>query len=126
MHRHMTQAMTDSFHCQYNCSSWVGGRAQQPKSGLRCLIVGISRLQTVRHTHPVGFLWKSDQLVAEPTTYTTHNKQGDEHWCPQQIQNHDPSNQVAADLRLRPCGHQKQHIIPHTIWHKWVHRYYNV
>jgi len=70
------------------------------------------KLQTVRYTRPVGFLWKSDQLVAEPITYTTHNKQRDEHWCLSRIQNHDPSNQVAADLCLRPHGHQKQHIIP--------------
>jgi hypothetical protein len=29
---------------------------------------------THRHTHPVGLLSTSDQLVAEPATYTTHNK----------------------------------------------------
>jgi len=39
------------------------------------------------------------------------------------IQNHDPSNQVATDLHLKPYGHQKQHIIPRTKQHKWIHRY---
>jgi hypothetical protein len=28
----------------------------------------------VTHTHTVGLLWTSDQLVAEAATYTTHNK----------------------------------------------------
>jgi hypothetical protein len=29
---------------------------------------------TIRHTHPLGFLWTSDQHFAEVTKYTTHNK----------------------------------------------------
>jgi hypothetical protein len=33
-----------------------------------------SRSHWIRHTHPVGLLWTSDQLVAEGTTFTTHNK----------------------------------------------------
>jgi hypothetical protein len=38
------------------------------------LIVEISRSHAIRHTHPVGLLWMSDQLVAEAATFTTHNK----------------------------------------------------
>ena len=31
-------------------------------------------LMFLYHTHPVGLLWTSDQLVAEAATYTSHNK----------------------------------------------------
>ena len=50
--------------------------AQKPNSTLGCLIVKVSRshTQTIGHKHLVGLLWTSDQLVAEVTTYTTHNK----------------------------------------------------
>jgi len=33
-----------------------------------------SLLRFQDHTHPVGLLWMSDQLVAQAPTYTTHNK----------------------------------------------------
>jgi hypothetical protein len=33
-----------------------------------------SLLTSLHHTHLAGFLQTSDQLVAEATTYTTHNK----------------------------------------------------
>jgi hypothetical protein len=38
--------------------------------GLRHLILEVSRT----HTHRLGLLWTSDQLVAEAATCTTHNK----------------------------------------------------
>jgi hypothetical protein len=31
-------------------------------------------LNQLRHTHPVGHIWTSDQRVAKAATYTTHNK----------------------------------------------------
>ena len=48
--------------------------AQQPYVGLGRFIVDVLRSHTIRHTHPIGLLSTSDQLVAEATTYTTHNK----------------------------------------------------
>jgi hypothetical protein len=63
----------------------------------------------ITHTrHMVGLLWTSDQPVAETFTYTgqhniytletnIHARSG--------TRPRDPSNQVAADLRLRPRGH---------------------
>jgi hypothetical protein len=34
----------------------------------------VSTTHTIRHTHPVGLLWTSDQLVPEAATYTAHNR----------------------------------------------------
>ena len=48
--------------------------ALQPNSGLGLLIFEVPISHTISHTHPVGLLWRSDQLVAETATYTTHNK----------------------------------------------------
>jgi hypothetical protein len=50
----------------------------------------------------------SDQPVAEAFTYTgQHNIQTQETniHASSRIRNHDPSNQAAADLLLRPRGH---------------------
>jgi len=43
-------------------------------SGLSGLIVDVAKSNTVRHKHPLGLLWASDQLVAEDATRTTHKK----------------------------------------------------
>jgi hypothetical protein len=48
--------------------------ARQPYEGLGRLFIDVSRSYTIRHTNPVGLLSTSDQLVADATTYTTHNK----------------------------------------------------
>jgi hypothetical protein len=60
--------------------------AQHPKSDRGCVIVGVYRSHTIRHTKThththkhslslsLSLLWKSDQPVAEAVTYTTHNK----------------------------------------------------
>jgi hypothetical protein len=58
--------------------------AQQLKSGLGLLIIEVSRCRSrclppsLSHTHAhartVGFLCKSNELVAEVTIYATHNK----------------------------------------------------
>jgi hypothetical protein len=56
---------------------------------------------TVRHT--VGPLWTSDQPVAEASTYTGQHKiQETNIHAPSGIRTRDPSNQGAADLRIRP------------------------
>jgi hypothetical protein len=62
--------------------------------------------RTIRHT--VGLLWTSDQPVAETSIYTgQHNRQTQEtnFHVPSGIRTCDPSNQVVADLHLRPRGH---------------------
>ena len=50
--------------------------ARQPKSSVGRLIVKVPRSHTIRHTHThtVGLVRRSDQLVAEAVIYTTHNK----------------------------------------------------
>jgi len=57
---------------------------QKPKSGPSRFFVEVSRSHRVRHIYSARILWKSDQLVAETTTYTTHNKHGGKHPCVQQ------------------------------------------
>jgi hypothetical protein len=61
----------------------------------------------VDHTHyappSVGFLWTSDQLVVETSTWQ-HSQQTAIH-APAGIRTHNPSKRAAADLRLIPRGH---------------------
>jgi hypothetical protein len=59
--------------------------------------------------HTVGLLWTSDQPVSETSTCTgQHNMETQEtnihalSW----IRTRDPSNQAAANLRLRPRGYR--------------------
>jgi hypothetical protein len=55
--------------------------AQQPNSGLGRLILQVPIPHTIRHTHPVGLLWTSDQFVAEAVTFanTQHSQETDIH-----------------------------------------------
>jgi hypothetical protein len=62
-------------------------------------------------THTVEILWKSDQPVAEASTYTRqHNieTQDTNFHVVSGIQTRDPSNQAAADLRLRLRGYRSR------------------
>jgi hypothetical protein len=65
-------------------------------------------LITHTYRHTAGLLWTSDQPVAETFTYTgQHNiytQQTNIH-ATSVIGTRDPSNEAAADLSLRPCGH---------------------
>jgi hypothetical protein len=85
---------------------------QQPKFSLSCLTVKVSRSHTIRHTHQVWFLWISDQLITEATTYTTHNRYMTWHEHPslRKIWTCNSSNQADADICLRLHSHQHQHI----------------
>lgn len=47
---------------------------QHHSSGLGGLIVDVSRSHTQLDVHPAGLVWTTDQLVADVTTYTIHNK----------------------------------------------------
>jgi hypothetical protein len=80
--------------------------AQEPQIWLRpSQCSGFCVTRNYIHTL-AGLFWTSDQLVAEATTYTTHNK-----YKTQPIhalsgaQTRGPGNQAVADLRLRPQGH---------------------
>jgi hypothetical protein len=58
--------------------------------------------------HTVGLLWTSDQPASETSTYTgQHNIETQETniHALSGIRTSDPSNQAAADLRLRPRGY---------------------
>lgn len=77
--------------------------ALQPNLSLDRLIVKVSISRTIKHTHPVGLLCKSDQLFAEAATCTTPNTETKLHAL-SEIRTHDPSKQAAADVRLRPHG----------------------
>jgi hypothetical protein len=57
----------------------------------------------------VGLLWTSDQPVAEASTYTEHHINTRDKHAQSWIRTRDPSNQAAADLRLRPRGHCDRH-----------------
>jgi hypothetical protein len=66
-------------------------------------------LDHIQLTHTVGLLWTSGQPVAEASTYTgQHNIETQETniHALSGIRTCDPSNQAAADLRLRPRGHR--------------------
>jgi hypothetical protein len=59
--------------------------------------------------HTVGLLWTGDQLLAETSTCTgQHNIETQETNINalRGIRTRDPSNQAAADLRLRPRGYR--------------------
>jgi len=73
---------------------------QQPNSGLGRLIVEVSR----SHTYTIGFLWTSDQLVAEAATCTTHKKIQETNHALGRFRTRDPINQATVDLRLRPTN----------------------
>jgi hypothetical protein len=68
---------------------------QQPNSCLGHLTVEVYRSHTIRHAHPVGLLWTSDQLDAKAAIDTTHNKH--------KRQTSKPS----AGLKLRPQQHSR-------------------
>ena len=59
------------------------------------------------HTHPIGPLYTSDQLVAEGATYTTHNKHKIRKSMPSaRFKPAIPSVKLAADLRAG--AHKRQ------------------
>ena len=73
-------------------------------------------LMFLDHTHNapqlVGFLWTSDQLVAETSTLK-HSQQTNIH-AVGGIRTHDLSRRAAVDLRLRPRGHWDRHKLHNT------------
>jgi hypothetical protein len=63
------------------------------------------RLKITHNTQSVGFLWTSDQLVAETSTWQHATLKIDRHPCPRRDSN--PQSQQASGCRpcLRPRGH---------------------
>jgi hypothetical protein len=74
--------------------------------GPRLPLFEVSKSHTLRHTHPVGILWTSDQLVAEAATYTTQQTQETNFHALSGIRTRDPSNRAAADVRCIPHGYR--------------------
>ena len=58
------------------------------------------------HTHPIGLLWTSDQLVAEAATYTTQQTQKTNIHALSRIRTSDRSNRAAAELHEHRDGHR--------------------
>jgi hypothetical protein len=76
----------------------------------------VSSSHTIRQA--AGLLWTSDQPVAKASTYPRqHNVQTQDTniHALSGIRSRDPSNQAAADLRLRPCGHRDRLLNEHVM-----------
>jgi hypothetical protein len=72
---------------------------QQPPVGHGLLVIKASRSQT---PHSARFLWTSDQLVAQTSTYQHTILTRDRHPCASGIRTRNPSNLEAADPRPSP------------------------
>jgi hypothetical protein len=64
-----------------------------------------SRSHTIRHTYQVGFLWRRDRPVAEVCTLQ-HTFTTERQLYLRRDRIHNPSKQMAAELRLRARGHR--------------------
>jgi hypothetical protein len=76
--------------------------------------------------HTVGLLWTSDQPVSETSTYTgQHNTetQGTNIHALSGIRTRDPSNQAAADLRLRPRGYRGRQLYDRLYIYVYIYIY---
>ena len=64
--------------------------------------------------------WMSNQPDAKAAIYTTYDKyKGPNIYAPIWIPASDPSNQAAADLRHRQCGHWNRHLNNRNPICKW-------
>jgi hypothetical protein len=73
------------------------------KTGLGRLITEISKSHTIRHTQPVGLLWREWSACRRGRyLYNTQRTQQTSIHALRWIRNGDPSNQAAADLHLKP------------------------
>ena len=97
--------------------------ARQPNAGLGHLIFEVSH--TIRHSSPIGLLWRSDQLVAEAATYTKQKyKQTNTHTHTKQTNTHavigfrsqNPGSQADSHPLLIPHGHCDRRI--YTLRHR--------
>jgi hypothetical protein len=63
----------------------------------------------------VGFLWTSDQFVAETSTWKHKHTQQTNIHAPGGIRTHDSSRRAAVDQRLRPRGYWDQLVCTNTV-----------
>ena len=68
-------------------------------------------VHTQLDTYALRLLWMSDQIVAEASTYKTHNKQKTLYiYVPRNIRTCDHNIQAAADLRLTPYSFRNRRL----------------
>jgi hypothetical protein len=85
--------------------------AQQPTLGQGLLTIENSWSHSDT-PHSVGFLWTSDQLVAETSAWNTqHSQQTDIH-AADGIRNHSSNNREVTDPRIRRRGHRDPQLCP--------------
>jgi hypothetical protein len=78
--------------------------AQQPQAGQGLLIIETSPSHSDT-PNSVGLLWRTDQPIAETSTWQHTTITSDRQPCPGGIRTRRSSNRAAADPRLRPRGH---------------------
>ena len=78
--------------------------AHQPQLG-QCLLIIEASLSHLDTPHSVGLLWMSDRLDAGTSTWLNTALTRDRLPCPRWDSNPQSQQRVAADTRLRPCGH---------------------
>ena len=83
---------------------------QKPKSGLGRFIFYVSR----SHSPPAGLLWRSDQLVAEVATYTTHKKYKTPTTIPSAGFEFPIAAQAPTDIRLSTANVISLHLLLRT------------
>jgi len=101
------------------------------RSDLDLLFVQFARWHKVRLTHArartdtltVALLWKSDQLVTEATTYTTHTNPTHKHPYPYMYSNPWPQQTSSVNLRLRSLNHRDR-LYVQLDTPKWQHTLY--
>ena len=72
-------------------------------------VMASSFLRFLDHTQRRTTVGRSDQLVAETSTWQHTTLTTDRYPCPGGIRTHDLSRRAIADLCLRPSGHWDRH-----------------
>jgi len=99
---HVTLHITNEFILLNNHLSF--STVQQSLAGQNHLITEGSRPHSDT-LHSVGLVWTSNWPTQRPLhDNTQHSQERNIHFL-RGIQTHNPSNQMAADPRLRPCSH---------------------
>ena len=93
-----------------------GRNSAPPPMGQSLLIHEVSRSHSDT-PQSTGLLWRSDQPVAETSTWQHTTLTTDRHPCPGGIRTHNVSTRAAADLCLRPrCHWDRQNLCIHFIF----------
>jgi hypothetical protein len=84
---------------------------QQAKSCLDCLILDVSTIHTIRHTHTPTHLNSFEQVISPPQRpLPNQHTQRDEKkiYALSGIQTRNPSNRTGAGLRLKLIYHERR------------------